>query len=271
MNNTELERMSFSVAFAERRDIGDEWNHVVWNKDHHHIQYHRLYFLTKGNAKIKLRDRTLDLEPGIIYLVPAFSVLESNIEGVMNKYYVHFQCDSELFSLYGYFSDKYSVPASPITEYLFQTIVREYTNPSSSAKMKVMGAMNLLLADFVSEINATSQEIAKFAPVLEYINKKYMQRINLDDLSSIMNISTMYFSNYFKKVFRVSPKQFILNKRLIESQRLLLLSRMSIREIANAVGFENENYFSEFFSAKVGISALKFRNRELPRTRETIL
>ena len=34
---------------------------------------------------------------------------------------------------------------------------------------------------------------------------------------------------------------------------------------------ENENYFSEFFSAKVGISALKFRNRELPTTRSSIL
>ena len=55
------------------------------------------------------------------------------------------------------------------------------------------------------------------------------------------------------------------------SGRLLLDSRMSIKEIAYAVGFENENYFSEFFSAKVGISALKFRNREMPTTRKSIL
>jgi AraC-like DNA-binding protein len=46
---------------------------------------------------------------------------------------------------------------------------------------------------------------------------------------------------------------------------------MTVKEIAYAVGFENENYFSEFFSAKIGISALKFRNRQLPKTRESIL
>ena len=85
-----------------------------------------------------------------------------------------------------------------------------------------------------------------------------------------MNISTMYFSNYFKQVFHVSPKQYILNKRLSEGQRLLLESEMSVKEIAYAVGFENQNYISEYFSKKVGISALKFRNRELPRKRENI-
>ena len=81
----------------------------------------------------------------------------------------------------------------------------------------------------------------------------------------------MYFSNYFKKTFRISPKQYVLNKRLMESQRLLLESRLSIKEIAYQVGFENENYFSEFFAQRVGISALKFRKRELPTTRESIL
>ena len=86
-----------------------------------------------------------------------------------------------------------------------------------------------------------------------------------------MNISSMYFSNYFKMTFNISPKQYIINKRLMESQRLLLENQLSIKEIAYAVGFENENYFSEFFSSKVGISALKFRKRELPTTRESIL
>ena len=39
---------------------------------------------------------------------------------------------------------------------------------------------------------------------------------------------------------------------------------MSVKEIAYEVGLENENYFSEFFSHKIGISALKFRKRVMP-------
>jgi AraC-like DNA-binding protein len=86
-----------------------------------------------------------------------------------------------------------------------------------------------------------------------------------------MNISTMYFSNAFKRVFNISPKQYILNKRLMESQRLLLETEMSVAEIAYAVGFDNENYFSEFFSSRVGISALKFRRLLIPTHRDSIM
>ena len=57
----------------------------------------------------------------------------------------------------------------------------------------------------------------------------------------------------------VSPKQYILGKRLVQSQYLLAKTDLSVKEIAESVGFENENYFSEYFSAKIGISALRYR------------
>lgn len=271
MNKGLFEKRSYSVAFAERRDIGDEWNHVKWDKHHREIGYHRLYLLTDGKAKIRLYDTTLELLPGNIYFIPAFSVLESAIAGQMNKYYIHFQSDSPIFSLYRYFSGKYSVKAGALSEELFKTVVDNYADPSLGAHLKVEGALDLILSDFIDGIHADNQSLSRFVDVLEYIDENYKRNISLSELAGIMNISTMYFSNYFKSTFHVSPKQYILNKRLIESQRLLLESRMSIKEVAYAVGFENENYFSEFFSSKVGISALKFRNRELPTTRGSIL
>ncbi len=271
MNDTLFESGSYSVAFAERRDIGNEWNLVKWDSTHTHIQYHRLYLLTEGSAMLRLYNREIELAPGNVYFIPAFSVRESNIEGKMNKYYIHFQTSSPFFSLYRYLSDKYSIPATSETEYLFKTVVDNYSSNSMSAHFKLQGAMNLILSDFVSDVTAAVPELVKFDEVLRYIDNNYRKNITLAELAGIMNISSMYFSNYFKRTFRISPKQYILNKRLMESQRLLLESRMSIKEIAYEVGFDNENYFSEFFSAKVGISALKFRKRELPTTRDSIL
>lgn len=261
----------YSVAFGERRLIGEEWNDVVWDKRHHHIQYHRLYLLTSGSAKIHLYDRMVELLPKNIYFIPAFSVVQSEIEGEMNKYYIHFQADSPIFAFYRYMSDRYSVPADGMTEELFRIVVDNYTKNTHEAYLKVQGAMNLLLAPFFSDVGAKRHDLIKFEGVLAYIDRHYREEIRLDDLSEIMNISTMYFSNYFKQVFNISPKQYILNKRLSEAQRLLLESEMSIKEIAYAVGFDNENYFSEYFSKKVGISALRFRRRDLPKTRESIL
>jgi len=193
------------------------------------------------------------------------------IDGQMNKYYIHFQSDSPIFSLYRYFSGKYSVPANESSESLFKTVIDNYADPSVGAHLKVRGAIDLILSDFISDICAERPDLARFEDVLEYIEENFRKNISLAKLAGIMNISPMYFSNYFKSTFHISPKQYILNKRLTESQHLLLESRMSVKEIAYAVGFENENYFSEFFSAKVGISALKFRKRDIPTTRNSIL
>lgn len=271
MNETVFENGTYSVAFAEMREVGDEWNLVKWNSSHTQIGYHRLYFLTEGRAKLFMYDGELELLPGNVYFIPAYSVKESNIEGTMNKYYIHFQSSSHFFSLYRYLSARYSAPAMEETEFLFRTVVENYSHNSMSARFKVQGAMNLILSDFVSEVTAAVPDLVKFDEVLKYIDANYHTNITLSLLASIMNISPMYFSNYFKRVFKISPKQYILNKRLMESQRLLLESRMSIKEVAYAVGFDNENYFSEFFTSKVGISANKFRKRELPTTRESIL
>jgi AraC-like DNA-binding protein len=247
---------------------------VAWNAKHHQIGMHRLYYRTDTTADrawIHLLDCDLELKTGYIYFVPAYSVRQSELEGEMSKYYIHFQADSPLFALYRSLWGRYSVPANTMTEGLFQTVVEYYTKNTQDAYLKVQGAMDLLLADFFAGYDADRHNLLKFEPVLRHIDEHYREPIALSELAAKMNISRMYFSNFFKATFHISPKQYILNRRLIESQRLLLETDLSIKEIAYAVGFENESYFSEFFSKKVGISALKFRNRDLPRKRESIL
>ncbi len=264
----------YAVAFAERRDIGEEWNRVEWNARHHQIGLHRLYFRTDstgGRAVIHLLDCDVELLPGYVYFIPAYSVRQSELEGEMSKYYIHFQADGIVFDLYRYLSGRYLVPAHHMTEALFETVVQNYTKSSPDADMRVQGAMSLLLSDFFAEPSIDRRSLVKFEGVLHYIRAHFRKKITLGELSALMNISTMYFSNSFKAAFHISPKQYILNMRLTESQRLLLQTDLSVKEIAYAVGFENENYFSEFFAAKMGISALKFRNRDLPRSRESLL
>ena len=271
MDNNIFISNTYSVAYAVNQDVGEEWNDIKWDNHHHHIQYHRLYLLTEGTASIQLYNRTLELMPGYVYLVPAYSVKKSHVDGTMNKYYIHFQSDQPVFTLFRYISTNYSVKANNLTEDLFRIVVENYHSNTVESRCRVQGAMNLILSDFLAEVFIDSPTIKKFGKVISYIDANYNKKINNSDLATIMNVSTAYFANYFKETFNISPKQYILNKRLAESQRLLLETSMSIKEIAFAVGFENENYFSEFFAQKIGVSALKYRKRAFPKERESIL
>jgi len=264
----------FSVSFAERRDVGNEWNLIEWNKKHLEIDCHRLYYRTDengGKAMLHLIDRTIELIAGKLYFIPAFTILQSKINGHMNKYYIHFRSNSPELRLHRFLSDQYSIDSSEITEHLFKTVIENYTKNTLEAKMKVEGAMQLLLSDFFKDTSSAHKDLSRFESVLAYIEENYNTEIPLSVLAEKMNVSTLYFSNYFKATFHISPKQYILNKRLAEGQRLLLETDMTIGEIANAVGFSSENYFSEFFTSKIGISASKYRKRALPQQRDSIL
>ncbi len=118
----------------------------------------------------------------------------------------------------------------------------------------------MLLSDLLNNIAIQPKLIEKFSPFFSFIENHFNEKIILKDLAKTINLSTTYFANSFKDTFHISPKQYILGIRLAKSQELLIQTDMSVKEIAEKVGFENENYFSEYFSKKIGISALKFRN-----------
>ena len=250
----------YSVVFAQQELIGEEWNDVVWDKNHHQICYHRLYFLTSGTAKLHLYDKTVELLPGNVYFIPAFSIVQSEIHGEMNKYYIHFLADSPIFGLYRYISDRCSVEADELTEGLFRRVIDNYTSNTQEAHLKVQGAMNLLLASFFTDVSADRHSLIKFEAVLKHIDENYKRNIPLSELAAIMNISTMYFSNYFKQVFHISPKQYIMNVRMDNAKELLLDSDMSILEVGTAVGIDDQNYFSRIFKKHCGMSPTEFRN-----------
>ena len=263
-----------SVAFAERREVGEEWNLVAWNRKHREIDCHRLYFRVDengGTARLKLTDGDLELLPGRVYFIPAFSILQSGIDGRMEKYYIHFRSAMPVFSLYRLLSGKDSVPADSLTEPLFRMVIENYTKPTPDACMKVRGAMNRLLSPFLANVSEEQRDLVRFAPVLSYVENHYREPLPVSVLAARMHMSTVYFSNAFKAAFHIAPKQFLLNKRLTESRRLLLETDLSVKEIAYAVGFENENYFSELFAARTGVSATRFRQRALPEKRASIL
>jgi transcriptional regulator GlxA family with amidase domain len=96
-------------------------------------------------------------------------------------------------------------------------------------------------------------------------------KVDVETLCGISFISVSSLQRAFAKCLAMSPKQYLIQLRMNRALELLTKNELSVKEIAYSVGFDNENYFSEFFTAKMGISALKFRNRELPDHRESVL
>lgn len=96
--------------------------------------------------------------------------------------------------------------------------------------------------------------------IIESIEKNYMNDIELNSLAKKLFLSANYLSTLFKKETGVSFKSYLTDYRLKKAKELLLNPHYKIYQIANIVGYENEEYLCRLFKNHYGITCKEFRD-----------
>jgi AraC family transcriptional activator of pobA len=84
-----------------------------------------------------------------------------------------------------------------------------------------------------------------------------------------MNLTLSYLNDSVKAVTGFSVSYFIKQEILAEAQRLLFYTNLSIKEIADQLGYEDPKYFIRFFGKDKGLSPNRFRKNALAGKRMT--
>lgn len=92
-----------------------------------------------------------------------------------------------------------------------------------------------------------------------YISEHFNEPINLEDVASHVHLHPSYFSTMFKQSTGSSFKEYLNMVRIEESKRLLSNTDFSIIDIAVAVGFEDQSYFSKVFKKYTGLTPKQYR------------
>ena len=95
--------------------------------------------------------------------------------------------------------------------------------------------------------------------VIEYIKANFQRRMTLEQIAASTYLSKTYLSSLFKKETGFSISEYINIVRIERSKSLLLEENISIIDIANLCGFEDQSYFTKVFKHIVGITPKKYR------------
>ncbi|MGT2660118.1 AraC family transcriptional regulator [Streptococcus urinalis] len=98
--------------------------------------------------------------------------------------------------------------------------------------------------------------------MLHYIAEHYYESISLSDIAKSAHVSISMCQRQFKAIFEVTPHQYINHYRLEKSKTLLYQQKLSIAEIAQAVGFSQSSHFSSLFKARYGVSPKQYQNSQ---------
>jgi len=76
----------------------------------------------------------------------------------------------------------------------------------------------------------------------------------LIDLARSVGMNDCTFKRGFRQVFGTTAFGYLRKHRMIQARQLLLENKMSIAEVARAVGYSHPGYFAAAFRKKFGVS-----------------
>lgn len=112
-------------------------------------------------------------------------------------------------------------------------------------------------------------------PVIENPDEKMMNQLmryieqhmadedlKMDQMADAIGISRTVLYSKIKKLMGVSPSDFLRQVRMQRAEQLVAKSRMSISEVAYAVGFADPKYFAKCFKRQTGKTPSEYRNNK---------
>lgn len=106
-----------------------------------------------------------------------------------------------------------------------------------------------------------TQELAN--KVQGYLDRHYTQSITYKSFTEVFGYNEKYISYIFKEEFGISPSKYILELRLTAAKNLICRNPdIRLKDVAEAVGYDDPLYFSRVFKNSEGISPKAYQKQQ---------
>ena len=95
--------------------------------------------------------------------------------------------------------------------------------------------------------------------VRAFIDENIEQRITVDVLARLANLSISYFVRAFKTSTGLTPHDYLMRRRIEYAVRLLSETDLRLSEVAHAAGFVDQSHCARRFRQYVGIPPRAYR------------
>lgn len=161
------------------------------------------------------------------------------------------------------------IQAEPNRKYIIITAYESFQYAQQALRM---GAKDILLKPVEYDTFCTSVGRAigwKFTQndmandILEYIQKNYSQRIEVNQLAKTYYTTASHIARVFKKNMGVSVIAYLHGVRMKNAIVMLENTDLGIKEVAESCGYENLNNFYKYFKQATGHTPAAYRKKNL--------
>ena len=268
----------FDSLFVERV----KRNKYDMDVQHYHDGY-EIYLHLSGERYLFCDDICYNLKKGDLVILKPFVLhyMESREVASYERYVMNFRSeqlgfmlsDDELNTLFGGMEntvmhlddDAFSVVRRCFEEIEVLSQDARLSGVYSSIRDKLMCAGAAKLMTVITQAADTTEKLKsgivqkEIVSAIHYINSRYNEPIDLDELANMAHMSKYYFCRLFHKTTGVTFLTYLYNVRLTKVHRLLTETDLPLAEIAEKTGFSSVAHMSEAFRKTYEISPRNFR------------
>ena len=100
--------------------------------------------------------------------------------------------------------------------------------------------------------------------ILHHVSEHLGRSIQIRDLAGLTGLSVGHFSRRFRGSFGLTPRAYLIRRRLEYAKTLLIQTPSHLCQIALASGFSDQSHMSRTFQAIVGSTPTRWRRERAP-------
>lgn len=235
---------------------------------------HRIIYVTVGPICYTIHGSTFLLEKGdVLYTPPNTIYSASNAHDQVRPEFLYLY-----FHVLPHHQEQSFIPMmetsgkirifhalrSPV-EFYFHTIMEEYEKQRPGYYHNIHSHLMLLVMELLRQKGAphphSPTSVAKtdtdkaliLNKATSYIAANIGEPLRISQVSHLCGVSESYLYKIFSASLGVSPKEYILGRKMEYAVKLLKETDLTVTQIARELGFSNPNHFSNTFYKIMGV------------------
>lgn len=229
-----------------------------------------LALLVKTDAWFEIDGKKIQTKPNMLIIFPPKSPIKYGRDEVgYNDDWIHFRLDKEDQK----FFDELSIPTSKVLyPYDFRSLTnivelmsKSFHKNSEYTASLTNHYMHLFLLLVKEQFSTVPTERApklylELSQIRTAIYNSPANNWSINALADELYISVSHFQHLYKEFFDTSCQKDIISARLRSAQYYLTTTDLSIKEIADICGYENDLHFMRQFKKFIGQTPTDYRN-----------
>ncbi|RKP54048.1 AraC family transcriptional regulator [Cohnella endophytica] len=260
-----LRNLRVHLVEAHFTQCSPEWRELNYIPD-----YNKFYFICEGDGWVKIGGEEFYPVAGQLCLMPAH--VEQSYSTISDdpfrKYWCHFIASLGELDLFQWLEVPFCMDIRDNARMLglFRELVELHKNADFISRIREKAILLELIAHFLTEadphirvVPGRAEDVDRLNRIERFIDNRLAEHITLEQLAKHVHLHPNYLVRYFNKHFAVSPLKYLNRKRMQKAKTLLGTTSLSIKEVAELVGYPDTNHFAKAFRKESSFSPTEYR------------